>query len=422
MAGRAFRATLRKKTKGMGKKRTFCKTDLRVADFRRLPGDGLSAGPILPDAEGMVLLYDIQEQLRRLEPAGVDDRRSLWIEALRGEPVEWAGFQTLLDEGEVSDEEDYLALWQMECPDEIAWYEVSVSIFRDRHFLRVSDGEGAEWLFANRDDAGGLSPEMRCDVTDFLLALKDTVTRVVGIICQDPSSYGRYLERRLSYFKRFGSILRGDLFRILPETRPDLSDADLAFLSRLAREEEAPPEGMPCMSLALYRDAWNAAHAAVVGPDADLSDMMCPVPDDLPSDGEDTFFRWMDAHVRDHCFDLVYARLFLEPVRDDGGRWTFLVNFSFEDYLEDAVHAAEAVAELGYPVRIHGLDAIFDFLSGEERVEIRPGWTRSCLGMPEISLQRPYDVESEAAVQAIIDAADWYPLPAVYPIEFHMPF
>ena len=75
-------------------------------------------------------MYDIQEQLRRLAPSGGDDRRSLWLEALRGEPEEWADYQTLLDDGEVSDEDDYLALWQMECPDEIAWYEVSVSCFR----------------------------------------------------------------------------------------------------------------------------------------------------------------------------------------------------------------------------------------------------------------------------------------------------
>ena len=79
------------------------------------------------------------------------------------------------------------------------------------------------------------------------------------------------------------------------------------------------------------------------------------------------------------------------------------------------------MAAAGYPVRIHGLDAIFDLLSGEDRVEIRPGWTRSCLGMPEISLQRPFDADSEAAVRALIAAADWYPLPEVGPDPFRSP-
>ena len=265
-----------------------------MADFRRLPGGGRPAGLILPDAEGLGLLYDIQEQMRRLAPSGGDDRRSLWIEALRGEPEEWADYQMLLDDGEVSDEDDYLALWQMECPDEIAWYEVSVSCFRDRHFLIVSDGEGTEWMFANRDDPDGAWPEMRWDVTEFLQALKDSVTRLVGRICRAPASYNRYLERNLSPFKRRGSILRRDLFRILPETRPCLSESDMDFLSRLA-EDETLPDDMPSMTLALYRRAWNAAQASIIGPEADLSDLMCPVPDTLPLDSEDAFLQWTEG-------------------------------------------------------------------------------------------------------------------------------
>ena len=421
MAGDGFRANLRQETKGMGKNRTFCRTFLRVADFRRLPGGGRSAGPILPDAEGLALMYDIQEQLRRLAPSGGDDRRSLWLEALRGEPEEWADYQTLLDDGEVSDEDDYLALWQMECPDEIAWYEVSVSCFRDRHFLLVSDGEGAEWMFVNREDPEGSFPSMRCDVSGFLRALKDSVSRLVGRICRDPAAYNRYLERRLSHFKRYGSILRRDLFRILPESRPALAEEDVAFLSRLAQEAENPPEGLPVMTLALYRDAWEAAMAAVTGPSPHLSDEQCPVPGSLQQDSEVAFQAWMDRQGRDHCFDLIYARLSLMPVRGEDGCWTFVLVFSFEDYLQEAVYAARAVAAAGYPVRIHGLDAIFDLLSGEDRVEIRPGWTRSCLGMPEISLQRPFDADSEAAVRALIAAADWYPLPEVGPDPFRSP-
>ena len=387
-----------------------------MADFRRLPGGGCYGGPILPDAEGLSLLFDIQEQMRRLAPSGGDDRRSLWLEALRGEPEEWADYQELLADGDVSGEEDYLALWQMECPDEVAWYEVSVSCFRDRHFLTVSDGEGSEWMFANRDDPEGVWPEMRFDVTAFLQALKEIVTRLVGRICRAPASYNRYVERNLSPFKRYGSILRKDLFRILPDTRPDLTEADIEFLSRLAREAEAPPEGLPAMTPEIYREAWEAAQMAIMGPAADLSDS--PVMDTIPPAGEAEFMLRMGDRKDDHCFDLIYARLTLLPVRDDGGRWTFVVSFSFDDYLEDAVLAARAVASRGFPVRIHGLDAIFDLLSGEDRVEIRPGWTRSCLRMPEISLRRPCDADSEATVQALIAAAEWYPLPEVRPNPF----
>jgi hypothetical protein len=144
------------------------------------------------------------------------------------------------------------------------------------------------------------------------------------------------------------------------------------------------------------------------------------VTDTIPPADEAEFMRRMGRKY-DHCFDLIYARLTLLPVRDDGGRWTFVVCFSFDDYLEDAVLAARAVSALGFPVRIHGLDAIFALLSGEDRVEIRPGWTRSCLRMPEISIRRPCDADSEATVQALIAAAEWYPLPEVRPNPFRAP-
>lgn len=392
--------------------RTFCRHPLHLSDFRGLPGGG-NDSLFLLDRPGAELLYDIQEHLRRLAPMGPDGRRSIWVEALRGDPDEWEDYDRLRSLGEVSDPEDYLALWKTECPDPVAWYEISVSCCRDRHCLLVSDGEEAVWQFVDRADPGPDPLTEPLDLAYFLRPLARYVGRVVQAICRHPARYNRYVERHLPHFKRYGSIARKDLFRILPESRPDLTDGEVGFLARMG--ESGRPAGWAGMSVPVFLGALQVAREAVSGPVSDGT-CLCGSPA-----AEVPFLSWAEEQDRRHGFDLIYARLSLRPVCGDDGRWVFVVVFSYEAYLEDAVHAAAALSAAGYPVWIQGLEAIFDWLSGEDRVEIQPGWAYSCVGAPEMALHRPYDAESEAQLQALVRAVDWYPLPEVVPDPFQRP-
>ena len=65
----------------MAKKRltTFCENLLTWRDFHGLPSDGET---ILLDDESLELMYGIQETLRTLEPKGLDDVRTLWVETI----------------------------------------------------------------------------------------------------------------------------------------------------------------------------------------------------------------------------------------------------------------------------------------------------------------------------------------------------
>lgn len=400
------------KNRTMGN-RTFCAHPMRLSDFRALPTGGNSFRILLLDAKGLALLYDIQEQLRRLAPTGGNGRRSLWIEAVRGDPDEWADYDALRANGEVDGPDDYLALWLDECPDPVAWFEVSVFCSRDRHSLLVSDGENAFWHFSNAGSSPDAETEVRLDVSDFLRPLSRAVGRLVDRICRAPDAYARYMARHFPYSKRYGTIVRKELWRICPEFIPALSDEEVRTLSEVAGAGNPLPEGLPAMTLSAYRRAWMLAASALALPEADEID----VGDTLPAvdGGEEAFLAWADSHSWDHGFDLVYGRLSLRPVRREDGRWHYAVVFPYENSLEDAVHVFHTLRTAGFPVRLQGLDTILEILSGEDRIEIRPGWALSCLGAPEMTLPQPFDAESREQVGRLIAAADWVPLPEVRP-------
>ena len=69
---------------------TFCKNPLTIKDFNSLPQEGEA---ILLDDESLDTMYYVQETLRRLEPEGMDDVRTLRIETIG--LITWKHFEDI---------------------------------------------------------------------------------------------------------------------------------------------------------------------------------------------------------------------------------------------------------------------------------------------------------------------------------------
>lgn len=69
-------------------------------------------------------LFDVLGDLAPLETN--DEAKSIWLRIPRGNIDDFDSYEDLVNEGEVSSREEYLALWEREYPDDYVWYRLVV--------------------------------------------------------------------------------------------------------------------------------------------------------------------------------------------------------------------------------------------------------------------------------------------------------
>ncbi|MBQ7750476.1 MAG: hypothetical protein IJR77_04530 [Bacteroidales bacterium] len=168
------------------KKKTFCSGALRLSSLSGiLTNDPLET--VIPDGIGRRILLSIQETMRQLAPVGDNDRRTLWFEVLgRGKNPE------------------------------VMWLEVSFSIYRDFHYMLLSDGRSEYHAVMNRSDsadepAAGYGTE---GLTRSLSCLFGYLQDLIRKIAADPQAYNKYLEDNFPWALRTGGINVQELDRI----------------------------------------------------------------------------------------------------------------------------------------------------------------------------------------------------------------
>ncbi len=326
---------------------TFCEKPLTLRDFQHLPIDSET---ILLDDESLDIMLGIQETMRTLEPEGLDDIRTLHIETIGRHGT-------------------------------IIWYEVTIRIYKDMHWLCLHSHQGECYSFANKDNL--IKKATRHSCKRFLEHLWSYICSVVQTISHDPKSYTRYLEEHVPYQEREGYVKREIVQDLLPDIKIKISQRE-EVLEMLKRKQNTPPDGYDTMTLRTYIKAWKVAYCAYCQSDSLLSKPAEEVfrrsnqgtaLEEYDLDSPADFIHWDKDRNPYHCYDIIYVRIHLYPKHDaDTGKWYFDLAFGIESFGNEGMRIAFALDKAGIPFIISYAEEMQAALHGEETICFSPDY------------------------------------------------
>ena len=335
---------------------TFCEKPLTLRDFKHLPIDSET---ILLDDESLDIMLGIQETMRTLEPEGLDDIRTLHIETIGRHGT-------------------------------IIWYEVTIRIYKDMHWLCLHSHQGECYSFANKDNL--IKKATRHSCKRFLEHLWSYICSVVQTISHDPKSYTRYLEEHVPYQEREGYVKREIVQDLLPDIKIKISQRE-EVLEMLKRKQNTPPDGYDTMTLRTYIKAWKVAYCAYCQSDSLLSKPAEEVfrrsnqgtaLEEYDLDSSADFIRWDKDRNPYHCYDIIYVRIHLYPKHDaDTGKWYFDLAFGIESFGNEGMRIAFALNKAGIPFIISYAEEKLAALHGKDTICFSPDYGNRHLTYPD---------------------------------------
>lgn len=160
-------------------------------------------------------LDSLFESLEPLAPlAKSSEAKSIWLMIPRGTIDDFDDYEEMLEEGEVSFQEEYLNLWEKEYPSEICWYELVIAehdryrgvSLDNRTIVNVDLSEPAPQHLFNDDLAIPLLEMITQSAKESMALLKR-------------GTYNGIVARDLPIKFRTGVVKRNDLWRADPEYR-----------------------------------------------------------------------------------------------------------------------------------------------------------------------------------------------------------
>lgn len=333
------------------------------------------------------IIRRIHGAMSRLAPMGDDERRSLWFE-VRGKGWEW--------------------------------YRLSVSTYKDRHYLYITGDTYDHHVFCDKEDCNS----HHCFYEDELVGIFSKVEKyVVGLvdnILSASEQYNSYVEKYLSYYRREGLIKRSILNSLIPDNRYD--GIDIPRVINLY-ENLFEPTQFSEMTLRCYMHYWRIAYEAVYGKmsgnDIEVfrhSSKGYEIKE-YNLDSEDDFRRWKNDVSPYHGFDVVYARVHLYPTYTNG-QWHFYVGTGSYWNLDDCFRAVVGLSDAGISVELGEVDHVLGILKETDYVEITPYAYRYMQGDDigsQMKLPYAYEVDKKV-IKKIIANTNWNKIERVSPL------
>lgn len=351
----------------------------------------------LPDSRGLDvtvvsgkcadIMRSIHGSMSRLAPMGDDERRSLWFE-VKGK--RWV------------------------------WYRLSVSTYKDRHYLYITGDTYDHHVFCDKEDCNSRHCFYEDELARIFSKIEKYIARLVDNILSAPEQYNSYVEKYLSYYRREGLIKRAGLNSLIPDNSYD--GIDIPRVINIY-ENQVEPTLFSEMTLRRYMHYWRIAYEAVYGK---LSGDDIEVfrhsskgyeAREYNLDSEDDFRRWKSDVSPYHGFDVVYARVYLYPTYTNG-QWHFYVGTGSYWNLDDCFRAVVGLSDTGISVELGEVDHILGILKETDYVEITPNAYRYMHGEDIGSqMKLPYaDENDKEVIKKIIANTIWKKLEKVCPL------
>ena len=369
------------------------------------------------DEKSAEVIVRIKQSISRLAVMGDDERRSLWLP-----------FRTRRKH----------ANFDMDTPiNGLVWYCVSISTYRDIHYLWVGDSHHIPTILKTSNeyrDKHSLWPE---DTYASLMELEKYINTVVEWIVSRPNEYNEYIAANLPYSKRHGKIQRSVLYQLIPSYRR-LKDRN-KYIDLLNNLSSASPTLYSEMNLNIYSHVWRLAYDA----DRAANEYIFSKPEDtsaksdvemfiehsskgyeakdINAESEEDFLKWKSENAMYHNMDVVYARIHLAPVWDEERKgWEFHLWFSVYGYYPDVLKIAEVLYEHGIRVVISPTDTLLGILREDDFVGVVPSpdkYMNRDGTTNQIDLPWVEDDITQEVIDQLIALIQWEPEEQVYPVR-----
>ena len=161
--------------------------------------------------ESRKLVREIGEALTRLVPCGDDNRHELWFEVPRGRIEDFGDYQTMKDDGDVDNYEQFERLWKEYYPKETRWYQMTYVHHHDYYGIFLDHEIIAS--FCEKDSPNGW-------IEDSSELFRWLLSSVLGAIQSiEAGTYNDYVNERAAYQQRYGVISERDYWEIYPKHR-----------------------------------------------------------------------------------------------------------------------------------------------------------------------------------------------------------
>ena len=191
------------------------------------------------DEKSRKLLDRLFLLLSEIEPCGDDEKHSVWIRAERGTIEDYGDYEELLEEGEVSNREQFVENWQLDYPDEYCYYRLTTVQYREWRTVTLN---GEPVIRINPDKSG-----WEHDISDFLEWLISEVENVLELLKR--GEYNRFIREMLPYKYRTGTISAKEYWKIFPEEETKhfekISRRECAEFKRYLDEDHADNKYKP---------------------------------------------------------------------------------------------------------------------------------------------------------------------------------
>ena len=350
----------------------------------------------LPDSRGLDvtavsvmcadIIRSIHGSMSRLAPMGDDERRSLWFE-VKGKRWEW--------------------------------YRLSVSTYKNRHYLYLTGDTYDHHVFCDKEDRKSCHCFYEDELAGIFSKIEKYVAGLVDNILSAPEQYNSYVEKYLSYYRREGLIKRSVLNSLIPD-----NSYDGINIPRVINiyENQVEPTLFSEMTLRRYMHYWRIAYEAVYGKmSGDDIEVFRHSSKGYEAreynlDSEGDFRRWKSDVSPYHGFDVVYARVHMYP-KYTNGQWHFYVGTVSYWNLDDCFRAVVGLSVAGISVELGEVEHILGILKETDYVEITPYAYRYMQG-DDIGSQMklPYaDEVGKHVIKKIIANTKWNKLEKVSP-------
>lgn len=367
-------------------KKLYRQNALIQSDICDLP-DSHGLDVILVPDECAEIICHIHKAMGRLAPMGDDERRSLWFE-VKGKRWEW--------------------------------YRLSVSTYKDLHYLSITGDTHDHHVFCDKEDCNSRRWFFEDELIGIFSKIEKYVVGLVDNILSAPEQYNSYVEKYLSYYRREGLIKRSIRNSLIPDNRYDGIDIPRVIS---IYENQAESTLFSEMTLRCYMHYWRIAYESVYGKmSGDDIEVFWHSSKGHESkeynlDSEDDFRRWKTEVLPYHGFDVVYARVHLSPVYTNG-QWHFCVSTHSYWNLDDCFRAVIGLSDAGISVELGEVDHILGILKETDNVEITPYAYRYMQG-DDIGSQMklPYaDEVGKDVIKKIIANTNWNKTEMVSPL------
>lgn len=218
------------------------------------------------DARTYELLDEIFCLLNRITPLPDSDRgiRELWLKAEVGPIEDFGDYEELHNEGQIENYEEFVEWWQAEYPSEEVWYNLTSIDDTEIGYRGIFVGN--EFVI-EQDPRKGKSLEN--DISEFVEWILECVRECIHGI--ENGTYNDVIERELPPQHRIGTIVRKELWDILPKLREDffseITEADvtefLAITAAQVDDEKCPVLRLPCFTANAFYECCSIGYKAM---------------------------------------------------------------------------------------------------------------------------------------------------------------